>query len=393
MLSSVPFVSKLRDNVLEVVSKSYNLDIYEFNNLKTLPPLTQATDLRAEIQRISKQDYESDFEFSYDLWKTINGLNDGHRTWVSCYQSAFITIQTLPLVSLTRSSSSSNSSSNSSSANMGIFIAPDAVELTAALGFTKIYKDQFKVDVSKLAGMEVTRIDGKDPWDYIDNIADTETGIYQDRNVRRSATLSSYAADGAASGNTWYRSIGALARPSFPTRDNVTYEVLLASGKKENLTVPYFSLPTVTLTTAENFFAEHCLLQSANSTSSPRVILVVKEGRLLGLVTVKDVLRHEAAVEHEQEQEISPSNWEEGRWEERVGLEGVLEEAWTFATGLFSSRRGGGGVGAFEQVPDTPGMGGEDGIRGADAVQQLPILRTLHSNTEPLSKGPRLRPL
>lgn len=35
---------------------------------------------------------------------------------------------------------------------------------------------------------------------------------------------------------------------------------------------------------------------------SPRVILVAREGKLLGLVTVKDVLRHEAAREHSHAQ-------------------------------------------------------------------------------------------
>lgn len=67
---------------------------------------------------------------------------------------------------------------------------------------------------------------------------------------------------------------------------------------------------------------------------SPRVILVTHEGKLVGLVTVKDVLRHEATREHEHDA-ASPTAWEERQWEERVGLEGVLEEAWDWATSLF----------------------------------------------------------
>jgi len=68
---------------------------------------------------------------------------------------------------------------------------------------------------------------------------------------------------------------------------------------------------------------------------SPRVILVAQEGQLLGLVTVKDVLRHEAAVEHahknRQAQVIAP-DWRDGIWnldENAAGLEVVLEEALT----------------------------------------------------------------
>lgn len=65
----------------------------------------------------------------------------------------------------------------------------------------------------------------------------------------------------------------------------------------------------------------------------PRVILVAQEGQLLGLVTVKDVLRHEAAVEHahknRQAQVVAP-DWRDGIWnldENAAGLEVVLEEA------------------------------------------------------------------
>ena len=67
--------------------------------------------------------------------------------------------------------------------------------------------------------------------------------------------------------------------------------------------------------------------------TSPRVILVAQEGQLLGLVTVKDVLRHEAAVEHahknRQAQVVAP-DWRDGIWnldENAAGLEVVLEEA------------------------------------------------------------------
>ncbi|KAJ9118570.1 hypothetical protein QFC22_003790 [Naganishia vaughanmartiniae] len=73
----------------------------------------------------------------------------------------------------------------------------------------------------------------------------------------------------------------------------------------------------------------------------PRVILVVKEGKLLGLVTVKDVLKHEAAVEHmhkQQEISVSPNSSSFQDWrdtmfnmeENAAGLEVVLEELLNF---------------------------------------------------------------
>ncbi|KAJ9110917.1 hypothetical protein QFC19_001426 [Naganishia cerealis] len=73
----------------------------------------------------------------------------------------------------------------------------------------------------------------------------------------------------------------------------------------------------------------------------PRVILVAKEGKLLGLVTVKDVLKHEAAVEHlhrQRETAVSSNSSSFQDWrdtmfnmeENAAGLEVVLEELLDF---------------------------------------------------------------
>jgi chloride channel 3/4/5 len=56
---------------------------------------------------------------------------------------------------------------------------------------------------------------------------------------------------------------------------------------------------------------------------SPRVILVEDHGVLSGLVTVKDVLRFIATL---------PTH--EPSWDERGGLDGLLEEAWTWAANI-----------------------------------------------------------
>jgi chloride channel 3/4/5 len=73
------------------------------------------------------------------------------------------------------------------------------------------------------------------------------------------------------------------------------------------------------------------------------VILVAKEGKLVGLVTVKDVLRHEAEMEYKHSMTTptmagsvgagngSPMNWRERMWtdDNAAGLEVFLEEAYT----------------------------------------------------------------
>jgi chloride channel 3/4/5 len=70
-----------------------------------------------------------------------------------------------------------------------------------------------------------------------------------------------------------------------------------------------------------------CCIDRENSAADrpspcrPRVILVEDHGALVGLVTVKDVLRFTAIGKPDKE----PS------WDERGGLDGMLEEVWTWA--------------------------------------------------------------
>lgn len=66
-----------------------------------------------------------------------------------------------------------------------------------------------------------------------------------------------------------------------------------------------------------------CEFQDVDTFLSPRVILVEDHGTLVGLVTVKDVLRftvHEGGA---------VSSWDERRFE------GIIEELWTWTSNLF----------------------------------------------------------
>jgi len=57
----------------------------------------------------------------------------------------------------------------------------------------------------------------------------------------------------------------------------------------------------------------------------PRVILVEDHGSLVGLVTVKDVLRFIATEK--------PGAYDEPSWDERGGVDGLLEEVWSVGRG------------------------------------------------------------
>ena len=56
---------------------------------------------------------------------------------------------------------------------------------------------------------------------------------------------------------------------------------------------------------------------------SPRVVLVESGGALIGLVTVKDVLKF-----------IATTAAHEPSWDAREGLGGILEELWTWGSSI-----------------------------------------------------------
>ncbi|KAJ9101050.1 hypothetical protein QFC21_003268 [Naganishia friedmannii] len=125
----------------------------------------------------------------------------------------------------------------------------------------------------------------------------------------------------------------------------------------------------------------------------PRVILVAKEGKLLGLVTVKDVLKHEAAVEHmhrQQESSVSPNSSSFQDWRDTMfnmednaaGLEVVLEELLNFvkATGRRAKSSLTGVLGRFGGSLGANGAGGgPNGISGS----RFRDGRARDSNNEP----------
>src|SRR6266446_9759823 len=61
----------------------------------------------------------------------------------------------------------------------------------APSGFTRYY-DSIGFDWKRLASAEVLRIEGMDPYDYVDLVADTVTGTYLDHGVRVNSVFTSY---------------------------------------------------------------------------------------------------------------------------------------------------------------------------------------------------------
>jgi hypothetical protein len=102
------------------------------------------------------------------------------------------------------------------------------------------YYESLGFNWQRLAGAKVLAIEGQDPYDYADYIADTYSGNYLDHNVRVNSVFTSYRISGTPT--AYSQRIGNLAGPYFPIQDNVTFTLIpINSTKAETVTVPFMA--------------------------------------------------------------------------------------------------------------------------------------------------------
>ncbi|KAI0050268.1 hypothetical protein FA95DRAFT_1603627 [Auriscalpium vulgare] len=227
-LKSFPFNETLRQNVINVVSGVFDFFTFEDFYLNSPPPFQESTvDIRADLSRISTQIYETDYDFNLDLYNFVNRLNDGHTQWTpNCY-ATWENLLPTPIVSLEVDGTES------------VYIAPDSVAFINLVpsGFASFYAS-INFDWQRLAGARVLKIEGQDPYDYVDFIADTVTGNFLDHGVRVNSVFSSY----RLSGSAFSQRFGDLAGQLFSPAENITFTLIPAeSSKPENITVPFLS--------------------------------------------------------------------------------------------------------------------------------------------------------
>ncbi|TFY77739.1 hypothetical protein EWM64_g6268, partial [Hericium alpestre] len=223
---SFPFNETLRQNVLSVVSGVFDFYTFESYYLDSPAPFQASTaNIRQELARINTTQYATDYDFNQDLYNFVNQLNDGHTLWQpNCYVSWENILPTAP-VSLSVNGTES------------VYIAPDMVAFVELIpeGFSE-FLQSVEVDWQRLAGARVLQIEGMDPYDYADHIADTVTGNYLDHNVRINSVWTGY----RLSGSSFSQKFGDIAGQLFSSRENVTFALLpVNSTEQETVTVPY----------------------------------------------------------------------------------------------------------------------------------------------------------
>ena len=124
----------------------------------------------------------------------------------------------------------------------GVYIAKDTAAFLSLVpeGFTSYYKS-IGFDWERLAGAQVLQIEGLEPYDYVDFVADTVTGNYLDHGVRVNSVFTGY----RLSGSSFSQKFGDLAGRVFSPVQNLTFSlVTVGATQAETVTVPFLNVFT-----------------------------------------------------------------------------------------------------------------------------------------------------
>ncbi|KAG8736916.1 hypothetical protein FRC10_008767 [Ceratobasidium sp. 414] len=265
-LSYFPFDAKLRDNVVDVVSKTFTQFHTSTSFHRNMPSPFQddTVDLLGELSRIKRTTYKNDYEVHKAVSGQVKRLGDGHAGYLNfCYDSIYLTYLPFPIAVL---------ATPEYPKVQNIYVVPEASEVaTTAFSADAInaWESALGRKLAAFNGAQIVKIDGQDPWTYIDNLA-AHSGGYQARTTRQNGFFASYS--GSA-----YR-MGEFAQLSWPPQKDSLKLTLVRKGKtqREEYNVPYLSQPGAAFTDAKSFWANFCVAtastngspNSASSTSS-----------------------------------------------------------------------------------------------------------------------------
>ncbi|KAG8736915.1 hypothetical protein FRC10_008766 [Ceratobasidium sp. 414] len=237
-LSFFPFNAKLRDNVVDVVSKTFAQFHTSTSFHRNMPnPFKDDTvDLLGELSRIKRTTYKNDYDSIYVTYLP--------------FPIAVLATPEYPKV-------------------QNIYIVPEASQI-ATTAFTadaiQAWESALGRKLADFDGARIVKIDSQDPWTYIDNQA-AHSGGYQARTTRQNGFFASYS--GSA-----YR-MGDFAQLSWPPQEDHIRLTIVRKGKseKEKYRVPYLSKPGAAFADAKSFWANFCVATpstngSPNSASS-----------------------------------------------------------------------------------------------------------------------------
>ncbi|KAI0772808.1 hypothetical protein BD413DRAFT_34506 [Trametes elegans] len=246
-MKSFPFNETLRQNVLSVVSRVFDFYTFEDYYLNSPAPFQDSTtNIRADLDRINRTRYQTDFDFNKDLYDFTTQLNDGHTRWFPDCYTQFQNILPAPIVTLEENGEQS------------VFVAPDAVEFISLLGtnYTSFFDSTLHFDWRRLVGAKVLEIEGVPAYDYAERVARTQSGNYLDLGVRVNSAFSSY----RISGTDYSQRVGDIAGPAIPVQETLALTLVPVNATRaETVRVPFLaSYAGESFKNKEEFWALNC---------------------------------------------------------------------------------------------------------------------------------------
>ncbi|KAH8986955.1 hypothetical protein EDB86DRAFT_2211251 [Lactarius hatsudake] len=244
-LRSFPFNETLRRNVMTTVSRVFDFYTFEDYYPRSSTPFPSTINIRAELDRINSTSYATDYDFNLDLYNTINQLNDGHTLWLPyCYVTWEALLPT-PVVSISVDDVED------------VYVASDVPDFISLVppGFASYY-NSINFDWKRLAGARVVQIEGQDPFDYVDLVADTVTGNYLDHGVRVNSVFTGY----RLSGSSFSQKFGDLAGRVFNPIESLTFSLVpVGATQAETVTVPFLDVFTGnSFSDRDSYWANNC---------------------------------------------------------------------------------------------------------------------------------------
>ncbi|TFK38167.1 hypothetical protein BDQ12DRAFT_684077 [Crucibulum laeve] len=254
--SSIRVDQNIKTNIIDVVNKTLAFHTSVNYEIKAPEPFTSEVheDLLADLARIRRQSYASDYDLHIDLSRTLKRLNDGHCVWINnCYDSLFVNYLPTPLALLTEADGTQN-----------VHIAPEAFTVATAE-----FPDQIDVwqnalpgplkgKLESFSGAKVLLLNGRNPFDAVGDNA-LITGSFQGLGTRQNAFFSSY--QRAAGG--WNYIMGNFAQQSLPLSDFAILTVQRVNHTiPDTIVLPYrsrFGATSQNFTDTASYRANNCV--------------------------------------------------------------------------------------------------------------------------------------
>lgn len=117
-----------------------------------------------------------------------------------------------------------------------MYLAPDLPLYVQGSGLSQLYA-QFGINATSLAGLQVTKYDGQDIWEYLNTTLLAKVGTYQDPSQRLNSIFASYQSFSGQMG----RNSGAFGFTTDLSKDNFTLTVRTQDGQERAVQVPWVS--------------------------------------------------------------------------------------------------------------------------------------------------------